>query len=173
MRRVRLRICCLVSVLGVDSYDAFEALAAQLDLSAHRAISCIGSDARSFERALLARHSHLRPVSADLDILHAADVIALIEVLRGGTCAQKIDLLRRVYRALPPHGCLIVVEALIDDARRRNLFALLASLEAGLGSRGSFGFSALELSQWCRDSGFQRSEVLILNEIASAVVVCK
>ena len=36
-----------------------------------------------------------------------------------------MKLIRAVYDALPPGGAFIAVEALIDNARRENVFALL------------------------------------------------
>ncbi len=41
---------------------------------------------------------------------------------------EKEILIRKAYEALPPGGAFVVIEALIDDARRENAFGVLMSL---------------------------------------------
>ena len=49
-------------------------------------------------------------------------------ILHDWNLEKKMKLIRAVYDALPPGGAFIAVEALIDNARRENVFGLLMSL---------------------------------------------
>jgi hypothetical protein len=50
-------------------------------------------------------------------------------------------LIRRAYDALPEGGAFVVIEALIDDARRENAFGLFMSLKMLIefGNRAGWG----------------------------------
>jgi hypothetical protein len=71
---------------------------------------------------------------------------------------KKMKLIRAIYYALPPVGAFIAVEALIDNARRENVFGLLMSTEFG----DAFDYSAADFEKWCREVGFIASKSSIL-----------
>jgi hypothetical protein len=54
---------------------------------------------------------------------------------------KKMKLIRAVYDALPPGGAFIAVEALIDNARRENVFGLLMSLNMLIEFGDAFDYS--------------------------------
>ena len=56
------------------------------------------------------------------DALPKADVITMGMILHDWNLEKKKHLIRAAYDALPPGGAFIAVEALIDDARRENVF---------------------------------------------------
>lgn len=58
----------------------------------------------------------------------AADVITMGMILHDWNLETKRTLIHKAFDALPPGGCLIAVDNLIDDERRSNLFGLLMSL---------------------------------------------
>ena len=62
------------------------------------------------------------------DPLPKADVITMGMILHDWNLEKKMHLIRAAYDALPPGGALVAIEALIDDARRENVFGLLMSL---------------------------------------------
>jgi len=49
-------------------------------------------------------------------------------ILHDWNLEKKLHLIRAAYDALPTGGALVVVENLIDDARRENAFGLMMSL---------------------------------------------
>jgi O-methyltransferase domain/Dimerisation domain len=89
------------------------------------------------------------------DALPNADVIVLGRILHNWDLSTKKLLLRKVYDALPPGGALIVYERLIDDERRVNASALLASLNMLIMTAGGFDFTAADCFAWMREAGFR------------------
>ena len=163
-----------VSPSRSGSGSAIETLMEQFDFSTRRTLAYFGRGGDSLAVLLAAWHPHLQCRCVDpRDALPRVDVIVMVEVLPDGNLEGKRDLLRRAYAALPAGGCLIAIEALIDDERRRNLFALLASIDAALQTGGGFGFSGSDLHQWCLGVGFRGTEVIPLTGISSAVVALK
>ena len=51
-------------------------------------------------------------------------------------------LIRKAYDALPQGGAFVVIEVLIDDARRENAFGLLMSLNMLIEFGDAFDYSA-------------------------------
>ena len=62
-----------------------------------------------------------------VDPLPKADVITMGKILHDWNLDKKKMLIRKAYDALPEGGAFVVIEALIDDARRENAFGLLMS----------------------------------------------
>jgi O-methyltransferase. len=63
-------------------------------------------------------------------------------ILHDWNLERKMQLIRAAYDALQPGGAFIVVEALIDDARRDNVFGLLMSLNMLIEFGEAFDYSA-------------------------------
>ena len=94
-----------------------------------------------------------------VDPVPAADVIVFGRVLHNWNLATKRQLLARAWAALPPGGRVVVYERLIDDERRTNATALLASLNMLVVTPEGFDFTGGECSQWMRDAGFRETRV--------------
>jgi len=75
--------------------------------------------------------------------------------------------------ALPPGGALVAIEALIDDARRENLFGLLMSLNMLIEFGDAFDYSGADFRKWCSEVGFKRFDVLHLAGASSAAIAYK
>ncbi len=82
-------------------------------------------------------------------------------------------LIRAAYDALPPGGAFVVIEHLIDDARRENAFGLMMSLNMLIEFGDAFDFTGADFSGWCREVGFTKTEVIPLAGPASAGVAYK
>ena len=80
-------------------------------------------------------------------------------ILHNWDLETKKMLLKNGYEALPPGGALIVYERLIDDKRRVNAAALLASLNMLIMTAGGFDFSGADCTGWMRDAGFRDMRV--------------
>src|SRR5437773_1389849 len=135
----------------------FEAFAAKFDFSKFKTLCDIGGATGLLSIEVAKRHPHLQCISFDLppvepiakkhiaaaglsgrintasgdffkDPLPKADLITMGMILHDWNLEKKMRLIRSAYDALPPGGALVAIEALIDDARRQNVFGLLMSL---------------------------------------------
>jgi len=105
--------------------------------------------------------------------LPSADVITMGLILHDWNLDRKLHLIRSAYDALPDGGAFIVVENLIDDARRENAFGLMMSLNMLIEFGDAFDYTGADFAGWCRDIGFSDVEVLPLAGPASAGVAYK
>jgi cyclopropane fatty-acyl-phospholipid synthase-like methyltransferase len=180
----------------------FRALAEKFDFSRYRTLCDVGGATGQLSVFVAERHPHMRCVSADLpeatriaerriaaagladrvsarpldffrDPLPKADVITMGMVLHDWNLEKKMHLVRAAYEALPPGGAFVVVENLIDDARRENAFGLMMSLNMLIEFGDAFDFTAADFAGWCREAGFLRTEVIPLGGPASAGVAYK
>jgi hypothetical protein len=97
--------------------------------------------------------------------------------LTGAQIGQELALhprgIRAAYEALPPGGAFIAVEALIDNARRENVFGLLMPLNMLIEFGDAFDYSAGDFEKWCGEVGFARFEVIHVAGQSSAAVAYK
>ena len=103
----------------------------------------------------------------------SADVLVMGHILHDWDLPTKMMLLRKAYKALPNGGALIVYEALIDDARRKNAFGLLMSLNMLIETRGGFDYTGADCRGWMKEAGFRQSRVQHLLGPDSMVVGIK
>ena len=177
----------------------FEVLAEKFDFSRFKTLCDIGGATGLLCMEVTKRHPHLRCVSFDLpvvepiaarsiaaaglsdrvttasgdffaDPLPKADVITMGMILHDWNLENKKRLIRAAYEALPTGGAFVVIEALIDNARRENLFGLLMSLNMLIEFGEAFDYSAADFEKWCREAGFQRFEVIHLFGPSSAAI---
>jgi len=180
----------------------FEAFAEKFDFSRFKTLCDIGGATGLLSIEVAKRHPHLRCISFDLpvvepiaarsiaaaramdrvttasgdfftDSLPKADVITMGMILHDWNLERKKQLIRAAYEALPAGGALVAIEALIDDARRENLFGLLMSLNMLIEFGDAFDYSGADFQSWCREAGFQRFEVIHLFGPSSAAVAYK
>jgi 2-polyprenyl-3-methyl-5-hydroxy-6-metoxy-1,4-benzoquinol methylase len=180
----------------------FRALADKFDFSRYRTVCDVGGATGQLSVSVAARHPHVRCTSLDLpaataiaerriagagfadrvtaqsidffaEPLPKADVITMGMILHDWNLEKKIHLVRAAYEALPPGGAFIVVENMIDDARRENVFGLMMSLNMLIEFGDAFDFTVADFFGWCRDAGFRRMEAIPLAGPASAGVAYK
>ena len=108
-----------------------------------------------------------------VDPLPRADVITMGMILHDWNLEKKKALIRKAYEALPEGGAFIVIEALIDDERRKNAFGLLMSLNMLIEFGDAFDYTASDFETWCREAGFRKFEVIPLTGPSSAAVAYK
>jgi len=96
------------------------------------------------------------------DPLPPCDVIVMGHILHDWNLDEKMLLLRKAYDALSPKGAVIVHEALIDDARKQNVFGLLMSLNMLIETHGGFDYTGKDCSGWIKAVGFKRTKVVPL-----------
>lgn len=200
--RVPERLEQFMNAMSGISKGNFQALAEQFDFSRYRALCDVGGATGQLSMAVAQRHPQMRCVSADLpgvvpiaerhiaaagladrvtataldffaEPLPKADVITMGLILHDWNLEKKLHLIRAAYAALPPGGAFIVVENLIDDARRENAFGLMMSLNMLIEFGDAFDFTGADFSRWCREVGFSRTEIIPLGGPASAGVAYK
>ncbi len=184
------------------SLGNFHALAEKFDFSKHDTLCDVGGATGQLSTIVAMRHPHLRCTSYDLppvapiakraiaaagltdrvgvasgdffeDPLPRADVITMGLILHDWNLDRKMHLIRSAYEALPEGGAFIVIENLIDDARRENAFGLMMSLNMLIEFGDAFDFTGSDLAGWCREAGFKDFEVIPLTGPASAGIAYK
>lgn len=98
----------------------------------------------------------LRFVGGDffVDDFPEADVFTFGHILHNWDLKRKKLLLKKAWQALPEGGAAIVYDALIDDDRSQNVFALLMSLTMRAVTDGGCGYTAAECMSWMTEAGF-------------------
>jgi hypothetical protein len=147
----------------------------------HRHLHCVSFDLPAVEPiaqkhiAAAALSDRIRTAGGDffIDPLPNADVITMGMILHDWNLEKKMHLIRAAYEALPPGGALVAIEALIDDARRENVFGLLMSLNMLIEFGDAFDYSAADFHGWCSEVGFRRFETLHLAGPSSAAIAYK
>ncbi len=189
------------AMAGISAAN-FQAFAEKFDFSRYRTLCDIGGASGQLSMITASRHPHLRCITVDLpavselaerkiaaaglsdrvttrsvDIfsqpLPHADVITMGMILHDWDLEKKMQLIRAVYDALPEGGAFVVIENIIDDARRENLFGLMMSLNMLIEFGEAFDFTMADFSGWCGNVGFSRTEVIHLAGPASAGVAYK
>jgi SAM-dependent methyltransferase len=184
------------------SLGNFEVLAEKFDFSKYDTVCDVGGATGQLCTILAERHPHLRCTSYDLpvvapiaekaiaasgltdrvavasgdffaDPLPSADVITMGLILHDWNLDRKMHLIRSAYEALPEGGAFIIIENLIDDARRENAFGLMMSLNMLIEFGDAFDFTGSDFTGWCREAGFREVEVLPLAGPASAAIAYK
>ena len=180
----------------------FEAFSAKFDFSNFRTLCDVGGATGLLCIEVAKKHPHLRCTSFDLppvepiaqkhiaaaglsdrlatasgdffiDPLPKADIITMGMILHDWNLDKKMHLIRSAYDALPPGGALVAIEALIDDARRENLFGLLMSLNMLIEFGDAFDYTGADFRGWCSEVGFQRFEAMHLAGASSAAIAYK
>ena len=93
------------------------------------------------------------------DPLPKTDVLIMGHILHDWNLDEKMMLVRKAYDSLPSGGALIVHEAIIDDARKKNAFGLLMSLNMLIETHGGFDFTGADCKRWMKEVGFKRTKV--------------
>jgi hypothetical protein len=180
----------------------FEAFAEKFDFRPFKTLCDVGGATGLLSIEVAKRHPHIACISFDLppvepiarkhiaaaglsgrvstasgdffkDPLPKADVISMGMILHDWNLEKKMHLIRSAHAALPAGGALIAIEALIDDARRENLFGLLMSLNMLIEFGDAFDYSGADFRKWCAEVGFRRFEVIHLAGASSAAIAYK
>jgi len=180
----------------------FQLLAEKFDFSRYHTVSDIGGALALLSCTVGRRHPHLtftsfdvpavaqhaqqridiagmqdriKAVSGDffVDDLPKADVITMGNILHDWNLEKKKVLIKKAYDALPEGGAFIVIENLIDDARRENVFGLLMSLNMLIEFGDAFDYTGENFREWCSEAGFKRFEIVGLAGPTSAAVAYK
>jgi hypothetical protein len=180
----------------------FEALAVKFPFGKYKTLCDVGGATGLLCIEAAKRHPNLRCISFDLpvvapiarkhiaaanltgrvdtasgdffkDPLPKADVVTMGMILHDWNLEKKKQLIRAAFDALPSGGAFIAIEALIDDARRENVFGLLMSLNMLIEFGDAFDYSGADFRGWCREAGFREFDVIHLAGSSSAAIAYK
>lgn len=125
---------------------------------------------RKIEAAGMSDRVAAEPIDFFKDPIPPADVVTMGMVLHDWNLENKMMLIRKAYDALPDGGAFIVIETIIDDARRENAFGLMMSLNMLVEFGEAFDYTGADFDKWCREVGFKRTEVVHLAGPSSAAI---
>ncbi len=91
--------------------------------------------------------------------LPKADVVLMGHILHDWDLPTKTMLIKKAYEALPAGGAFVVYEAIIDDDRSKNAFALMMSLNMLIETPGGFDYTGADCSGWMKAAGFSQTRV--------------
>ncbi|MCU1429302.1 MAG: methyltransferase [Actinomycetia bacterium] len=180
----------------------FHALAEKFDFSRYQTLSDVGGATGLLSTIVAQHHPHMSCTSCDLSVVRPiaeracaaagvtehvtpvdldffadpippADVVTMGMILHDWNLEKKMHLIRAAYDALPEGGAFIVVENIIDDDRRENVFGLMMSLNMLIEFGDAFDFTGADFAGWCREAGFRDIEILPLAGPASAGIAYK
>ena len=184
------------------SMGPFQALAEKFDFSKHETLCDVGGATGQLSIIVANRHRHMRCTTFDLpvvepiakrtieaaglseritavggdffaDPLPKADVITMGLILHDWNLEKKKHLVKAAYDAVPEGGAYIVIENIIDDARRENAFGLLMSLNMLIEFGDAFDFTGSDFAGWCKEAGFKEIDVVPLAGPTSAAIAYK
>lgn len=191
-----------IAAMAAISGPNVDALAEKFDFSRYKTLCDVGGASGRLAIAVARRHPHMSCLSVDLPVvepiaqraikkaglearvktglcdffaapLPKADVITMGLILHDWDLPKKMHLIRAAYEALPKGGAFIVVENLIDDARRSNVFGLMMSLNMLIETGTGFDYSGADFAGWCKEVGFTKCETMHLAGPASAGIAYK
>ena len=180
----------------------FRAFARSFDFSRYRTLCDVGGATGQLSCMVAAANAHMRCTTFDLpkvvpiatrriqqaglsdrvkavggdffvDPLPQADVITMGMILHDWNVDKKKILIGKAYEALQPGGAFVVIEALIDDERRKNAFGLLMSLNMLIEFGDASDYSGSDFVRWCRDAGFRDFKIMPLTGPSSAAIAYK
>jgi len=191
----------MAAMSGISAGN-FQAFAEKFDFSNYRSMCDVGGASGQLSIFVATLHPHMTCVSLDLpeatriaerkiaaagvadrvsarpidffsEQVPPADVVTMGMILHDWNLEKKRQLIAKAYDAVRPGGAFVVIENLIDDARRENAFGLMMSLNMLVEFGDAFDFTGADFSNWCREAGFKRCEVIPLGGPASAGVAYK
>jgi len=107
------------------------------------------------------------------DPIPSADIITMGNILHGLNEDTKLELIKKVYSALPENGAFMTIENIIDNERRENTFGMLMSLNMLIENGDAFDYTMKDFEKWAAEAGFKRTELLPLAGPTSAAIAYK
>lgn len=191
-----------VAAMGSSQSVSFKSFAEQMDFSKYTTLCDVGgaSGALAIQVALqnpnmkcttldlpkvepiamenIANHNlqdRVKAISLDIfsENLPKADVITMGNILHDWGLKDKMKLIQKAYDALPGGGSFVVIENIIDDDRRANIYGLLVSLNMLIETPEGFDYTAKDFSGWAKEVGFKAVQKMRLVGSTSALIAIK
>jgi len=180
----------------------FIALAQKFDFSKSKTLADIGGSAGLLSLMVAQHQTHMNCITWDLppvapianetitnfqlqdrvkanegdffkDQFPKADIITMGNILHDWDEETKLMLIQKAYDALPDGGAFIVIENIIDDERKNNVFGLMMSLNMLIETGTGFDFTFDDFNKWTKLVGFKSTSLLPLAGPSSAAIAYK
>lgn len=191
-----------VLAMGGIQMANFAKFAAEFDFSSCKTLCDVGGSGGHLSIQVASHNPHMkctsfdlppvRPIASELieragvadrvviadgdffkDPLPRADVITMGNILHDWGTPDKKMLIGKAFDALPEGGSLVIIENIIDDERRANVFGLLMSLNMLIETEAGYDFSGADFDALAMDAGFKETRVMPLMGPASAAIAIK
>jgi predicted O-methyltransferase YrrM len=101
------------------------------------------------------------------------DIITMGNILHDWDEETKLMLIKKAYNALPEGGAFVVIENVIDDERKQNVFGLMMSINMLIETGTGFDYTHADFSKWAKQVGFKSTALLPLAGPTSAAIAYK
>ncbi|MGI9520328.1 MAG: methyltransferase [Hyphomicrobiaceae bacterium] len=191
-----------MAAMNAASRQNFETFARVFPFDRVKTLTDIGGADALLSRLVVAAHPHMTCTSLDLPVvteiaqrkvveagvgdrihlvagdffeatLPSADVVVMGMILHDWNLDKKKMLIKKAYDALSEGGAFVAIEALIDDARRKNTFGMFMSLNMLIEFGDAFDFTGAEFKDWCEEAGFRHFEMMPLLGPSTAAIAYK
>ena len=196
------KTCEFLSAMAGIQMGNFIAFSQSFDFSPYKTLCDIGGAGGNLSSQIVLNNDHMQCTTLDLapasqvatenirqmdlsdrvavrtgdffkDDFPKADVITMGNILHDWGIEDKKRLIKKAYDALPEGGSLVIIENIIDDERKENVFALLMSLNMLIETEEGFDFSGRDFEQWAKECGFKETSVMPLTGPSSAAIAVK
>lgn len=180
----------------------FMALAHKFDFSKIRTLVDIGGSAGLLSLMIAKQHPHINCITWDLppvapianetiaqfqlqdrvkaingdyfkDQFPKADIVTMGNILHAENEQNKLMLIQKAYDALPDGGAFVVIENIIDNERKNNVFGLMMSLNMLVETGTGFDFTYNDFEVWVKKIGFTSTNLIPLAGPTSAAIAYK
>ena len=107
------------------------------------------------------------------DPIPGADVVVMGNILHDWDEEKKIVLMKKAYQAIPAGGAFVVIEAIIDDERKQNVFGMMMSLNMLIETGKGFDYTFADFNKWAKLAGFSSTAIIPLAGPSSAAIAYK
>lgn len=191
-----------IFAMSAIQMGGFTALAQKFDFSKLKSLVDIGGSAGLLSLMVAQHQSHINCITWDLppvlpianetiaqfhlqdrvkanagdffkDQFPKADIVTMGNILHDWDEETKLMLIQKAYDALPDGGAFVVIENIIDDERKNNVFGLMMSLNMLIETGTGFDFTFAEFNKWTKLVGFKSTSLLPLAGPTSAAIAYK
>ena len=196
------RLKMFVHAMSSAQMGGFVAFAEKFDFSKYKTLIDVGGSAGMLSLMVAQHQAHMTCVSFDLpaiqsiadetiqkfkftekvktksgdffaDSIPSADIVTMGNILHDWDEETKLLLMKKAYTALPQEGAFVVIESIIDDERKENVFGMMMSLNMLIETGNGFNFSFSDFNKWAKKIGFKSTELLHLSGPTSAAIAYK
>jgi O-methyltransferase domain/Dimerisation domain len=107
------------------------------------------------------------------DPIPSADIVTMGNILHDWDEETKVMLMKKAYDALPTGGAFVVIENIIDDERKQNVFGMMMSLNMLIETGKGFDYTFADFNKWATEVGFKSTALLPLAGPTSAAIAYK
>lgn len=196
------RLKMFVHAMTGAQMGGFIAFAEKFDFSKYKTLTDVGGSAGMLSLMVAQHQDHMTCVSFDLPVIEPianetilklelaervktksgdffadsippADIVTMGNILHDWDEETKLILMKKAFAALPQGGAFIVIESIIDDERKENVFGMMMSLNMLIETGNGFNFSFSDFNKWAKKIGFKSTELLHLSGPTSAAIAYK